>query len=118
MLASIMRGDRPDTRAQASLASIEAAQGRRQDAETRLASILRGSDVDHHVAYSLGAAFAQLNKPTASLQWLERAADTGFPCSPWFERDTLLDPVRKDPRFVRLLARVLSVTQKARDRID
>ena len=118
MLASIRRRDRPDTRAQASLASIEAAQGRRQDAETRLASILRGSDVDHHAAYSVGAAFAQLNKPAASLDWLERAADTGFPCSPWFERDPLLDPVRTDPRFVRLMARIQSVTQKARDRID
>jgi tetratricopeptide (TPR) repeat protein len=118
MLASIVRGDRPDMRAQASLASIEAAQGRRQDAETRIASILRGSNSDHHVAYSVGAAFAQLNNATASVEWLERAAETGFPCSPWFERDNLLDPVRKDPRFIRLLARVQGVTQNARDRIN
>ena len=32
-----------------------------------------------------------------ALAWLKNAAETGFPCYPWFERDKLLDPVRKDP---------------------
>ena len=106
MLASIMRGARPDTRAQASLASIEAATGLHREARARVAGIVRGADLDHHVAYSLGAAFAQLGDAAASLTWLERAADTGFPCYPWFERDSLLDPVRSTPRFSRLAARL------------
>ena len=42
MLASIRRGARPDTRAQATLASIEAATGRREDARHRITAILRG----------------------------------------------------------------------------
>jgi DNA-binding winged helix-turn-helix (wHTH) protein/TolB-like protein len=114
VLASIMRGDRPDLRAQASLASVEAASGQPGQARRRIAEILRRSSLDHHVAYSLGAAFAQLQEPAASLEWLERAADTGFPCYPWFKRDRLLDPIRNDPRFTRLLARVQVTHEEAR----
>ena len=106
MLGSIMRADRPDIRAQASLASIEAASERRGEAQARIAEIRRVSDLDHHVTYSLGAAYSQLGQPEESIEWLERAADEGFPCYPWFERDPLLDPIRKNPRFTQLLARL------------
>ena len=114
MLASIRRGTTPDIRAQASLASIEAASGRRTEARARLAQILAVSELDHHVAYSVGAAFAQLGDGSAAVEWLERAADTGFPCYPWFERDPLLNPVRANPRFVALLARLRTADEAAR----
>lgn len=117
MLGSIMRADRPDIRAQASLASIEAATERRGEALARIAEIRRVSDLDHHVTYSLGAAYAQLGQPEQSIEWLERAADEGFPCYPWFERDPLLDPIRKNPRFVRLLAR-LQAAHRAVERLQ
>src|SRR3954462_5837905 len=106
VLGSIMRGHTPDARAQASLASVEAALGMEKEARGRIAAIERGPDMDHHIAYSLGAAMAQLHDPSASLTWLERAADTGFPCYPWFEKDPMLDPIRHDPGFVRLLERL------------
>jgi DNA-binding winged helix-turn-helix (wHTH) protein/TolB-like protein len=106
MLGSIMRGDTPDTRAQASLASVEAALGMEKEARARIGAIEHGSDMDHHIAYSLGAAMAQLHDTSTSLTWLERAADTGFPCYPWFAKDSMLDPIRADPGFVRLLERV------------
>ena len=106
MLSSATRGGRPDARSQASLASIEAATGRGPDARARIATILRGPYMDHHVAYSLGAAFAQLGDVTESLDWLERAAATGFPCYPWFERDPLLEPIRRNAAFARLLTRL------------
>ena len=38
-----------------------------------------------------------------NLVWLQRAADTGFPCTRWFEQDPLLEPVRSQPGFVGLL---------------
>jgi hypothetical protein len=60
--------------------------------------------MDHHVAYSLGAAYAQLGEPREAIAWLRRAVDSGFPCYPWFERDPLLEPVRNDPAFRELLA--------------
>jgi TolB-like protein/Tfp pilus assembly protein PilF len=116
MLASAVRGDVPDTRAQASLASLEAATGLKDAARQRVAAVLRMSDLDHHVAYSLGAAFSQLGNPGESLTWLERAADTGFPCYPWFARDSLLDPVRGTPRFVQLLARLKAAHEDGRQR--
>jgi TolB-like protein len=106
MLGSIMRGKTPDTRAQASLASVEAALGMEKEARARITAIEHGSDMDHHVAYSLGAAMAQLHDASASLTWLERAADTGFPCYPWVEKDPMLDPIRSDPGFVRLMERL------------
>jgi len=114
MLSSAMRGGRPDARSQASLASIEAATDRASDARARIATILGGPYMDHHVAYSLGAAFAQLGNVTESLDWLERAAATGFPCYPWFERDPLLEPLRRDPGFSRLLTRLREAHAKHR----
>jgi DNA-binding winged helix-turn-helix (wHTH) protein/TolB-like protein len=116
MLGSIMRAQTPDARAQASLASVEAALGMRERARARIADLEGGPDMDHHIAYSLGAATAQLGDASSSLTWLERAADTGFPCYPWFEKDPLLDPVRRDPGFVRLMARLRVAYREAEKR--
>ena len=117
-LGSIMRGDRPDTRAQASLASVEAALRMEKEARARISAIEHGTDMDHHIAYSLGAAMAQLHDPSSSLAWLERAADTGFPCYPWFEKDPMLDPIRSDPGFVRLLERLRIAHKEAAGRAN
>jgi predicted Zn-dependent protease len=115
-LASIRRGETPDARAQASLASVEAALGMHEQARARIAAVERGPDMDHHIAYSLAAAMAQLGDANASLTWLERAADTGFPCYPWFAKDPLLDPVRHDPGFVRLMERLRAAYVEAEKR--
>ncbi len=114
VLGSITRRGTPDVRGQASLASVEAALGLRDEARTRVNDILRGSGLDHHVAYSLGAALVQLGDLNAGLDWLERAADTGFPCYPWYLRDPLLEPLRRHPGFVRLLDRLREGHEQAR----
>ena len=116
MLGAIARHGRPDTRAQATLASIEAAVGMRDEARGRIRVLVRAADMDHHVAYSLGAAFAQLGEVGASMKWLNQAADTGFPCYPWYARDPLLDPLRRKPAFEELLARLRLAHQEARRR--
>jgi hypothetical protein len=103
-LGSLTRDGQPDARAQAALASIEAAAGMREQARARAAAVARGPDMDHHVAYSLGATFAQLGQLDESIVWLQRAADTGLPCYPCFERDSLLAPLRQHPGFLRLMA--------------
>ena len=36
----------------------------------------------------------------AFVYWLRRAAETGWPCYPYFARDPNLDRVRSDPQFV------------------
>jgi Tfp pilus assembly protein PilF len=106
MLASLTRGGKPDVRGQAMLASIEAATGMNDQARARVDRIVNAPDLDHHVAYSIGAAFAQLGKIDESLMWLQRAADTGFPCIRWFEIDPLLEPVRTQRGFTQLIERM------------
>ena len=89
-------------RAQAARASFLAARGERALATALIDEIQASTNLDHHVEYSLGAAYAQLGDATAALRWLERAAVT-FPCRPWFARDRLLNPIRDTPGFQKLL---------------
>ncbi|HXW07925.1 MAG TPA: protein kinase [Vicinamibacterales bacterium] len=105
-LAAVQRRGRPDVRSQAALAGVEAAAGDRAAARARAIAVEHGSYMDHHVAYSLAAAWAQLGDAGAAVTWLERAADTGWPCFPWVQRDPMLDPVRQSPEFVSLLERL------------
>jgi serine/threonine protein kinase/TolB-like protein len=119
VLASIRRPDgRTDTRSQASLAGVYAANGRRDEAERTIRAVLDSGYMDHHVAYALGAAYAQLGQPADAVKWLRSAADTGFPCYPWLQRDTLLDQIRSDPGFQSLLTALQSDYDRARTRYE
>lgn len=91
------------SRAQATLASFLAARGERAQAKKRLRAVAARAYMDHHVAHSLGAAYAQLGQPGEALRWLRQAVDTGFPCYPWYARDPLLQPLRGDPKFRQLM---------------
>ena len=51
-------------------------------------------------------AYAQLEDNANADRWLRTAAETGFLCLPWFERDPLLEPLRDRPVFVELVAYV------------
>ena len=82
-------------RARASLASFRAATGDRR-AVALLDTLESGSYMDHHVAYSMGSAYAQLGRFEKARQWLRRSVETGFACYPWFQRDPLLEPLRRD----------------------
>ena len=99
---TVLEGLGPHRRAQAALASFLAARGERARATALVDEVQASSDLDHHVEYSLGAAYAQLGDATAALQWLGRAAAT-FPCHSWFVRDRLLVPIRDDARFQKLM---------------
>jgi hypothetical protein len=93
-------------RAGAALAAVLAAQGDERAARLRLQRVLAGEYRDHHVVYTVGAAYAQLGDPVNALRWLRIAADTGFPCRPWFDADPLLAPLRRVPAYSDLLAHV------------
>lgn len=101
-------------RAGAALAGILAAQGESPAARTHVDRVLKAEYRDHHVAYSLGAAYAQLGDLKESQRWLHTAADTGFPCLPWFERDPLLQPLRRLPEFSTLLEYVRERRESSR----
>jgi TolB-like protein/tRNA A-37 threonylcarbamoyl transferase component Bud32/lipoprotein NlpI len=104
-------------RARAVLASIQARKGDQEQAEALIDLVLgKQGYVDHHVAYSLGAAYAQLRQPRQAAMWLANAIETGFPCYPWFERDPLLDPVRQDPGIRDLIGRLKAQWEAARIR--
>lgn len=105
MLASLAESGSASTaaRARAGLAGVLASE--REDAAARLQidRVLKDVYRDHHVAYSLGAAYAQLGNSSEAHRWLRTAADTGFPCLPFYERDPLLEPLRNSPQFSELL---------------
>ena len=58
----------------------------------------------HHTAYIIGSAYALMNQRKQALNYLRAAAEDGFPCYPFFERDPDLDPLRKDQRFIEFTA--------------
>jgi DNA-binding SARP family transcriptional activator/Tfp pilus assembly protein PilF len=100
------------SRARAFLASILAARGDRARAQALIDRSTAGQ-VDHHVAYSIGVANAQLGRPSESVRWLRIAWETGFRCYPWYERDPLLAPLRGNREFNALLRELSS--QHAQD---
>jgi TolB-like protein/Tfp pilus assembly protein PilF len=90
-------------RAQASRASFLAARGDSRQANRLLREIVDSTYMDHHAAYSIGVAYAQMGKHEQALKWLTRAVETGLPCYPWFEKDPLLDGMRGIPDFQQLM---------------
>ena len=86
-------------RARAWLAAFLAARGERARATELIGQVTAGKDMDHHVAAGLASTYAQLGRPDEALRWLRNAANTGFPCGPWFARDPLLAPLRKNASF-------------------
>src|SRR5216684_5262567 len=81
--------------------------GRRSEAEQMIqVAIKKGEGFGHfhHTAYAVGSAYALMNNPQQALNWLQMAADDGFPCYPMFENDPLLNNLRNDPHFIEFLA--------------
>ena len=89
-------------------AVLAAAAGQDRMAEEKIKSAVergKGFGHFHHTAYHIACAYALMNKPEQAIKWLEVTADDGFPCYPLFERDTNLDSLRQDARFVTFLAK-------------
>jgi tetratricopeptide (TPR) repeat protein len=83
----------------------------RAGAEADIAeAIARGQGFGHfhHTAYSIGAIYSQLGDFERAQQWIERAANDGFPCYSMFETDPHLARLRETPRFRAFLARLRS----------
>ena len=116
MLTALHGGAQVERRAQATLAALLAAQHDHQRARALLQNVTAGTQVDHHVAYSIGTAYAQLGEFVEARRWVSRAATTGFPCYPWFEQDPLLKPLRGDAEFRRFLEELRQSWEAARSR--
>jgi TolB-like protein/DNA-binding winged helix-turn-helix (wHTH) protein/tetratricopeptide (TPR) repeat protein len=92
------------TSMQAILAAMAGDERRAEERITRAVELGKGFVDFHHTAYAIGSAYALMNKPEPALKWLQAAADDGLPCYPLFERDSSLDHLRKDQRFVEFIA--------------
>jgi DNA-binding winged helix-turn-helix (wHTH) protein/tetratricopeptide (TPR) repeat protein len=108
MLESLAAASSASTSARAgvTLAGVLAAQGDVAGARAQITRVAELEYRDHHVAYGFGAAYAQLGDTNDAIGWLRIAADTGFPCLPFFERDPLLEPLRRRPEYADLVAYV------------
>ncbi len=116
LLSSLRASGPVERRAQATLAGFLAARGDGPGAREQLDRVLAGSYMDHHVAYALGVAYAQLGDSVQALRWLEQATDTGLPCYPWYAIDPLLRPLRRDPEFHRFLGTLRGSWEAAKSR--
>jgi len=58
----------------------------------------------HHTQHFIACVYAQLGDTDTAMAWLERAADAGFPCWPFFRLDPNLENLRQEPAFTRLMA--------------
>ena len=58
----------------------------------------------HHAQYDIACIHALLGEKDEALRWLTDAAHNGFPCYRFFEIDPLLESVRGDERFRKLIS--------------
>jgi DNA-binding winged helix-turn-helix (wHTH) protein/TolB-like protein/Tfp pilus assembly protein PilF len=90
-------------------AILAASNGNRSKAEAKIKRA-EASNEDyshfHHTAYAIASAYALLRKPELALKWLQMAADDGFPCYPFFEKDPNLNTLRQDPRFIAFMTQL------------
>ncbi|HEX6315930.1 MAG TPA: winged helix-turn-helix domain-containing protein [Gemmatimonadaceae bacterium] len=77
-----------------------------KDAIRRAIELGAGFGHFHHTAYNIAATFAALEEPDDAVNWVEAAADDGFPCYPYFARDPNLDSLRGHGRFVDLMSQL------------
>jgi tetratricopeptide (TPR) repeat protein len=81
--------------------------GRLDEARAQLKEETRGlAKADHDMAYWMTSANAQLGETDEAFYWMERAIKLGNENRPWYENDKMLAPLRKDPRFLKVLNKI------------
>jgi adenylate cyclase len=93
----------------AARAMLRAKRGDRSGAEADVAEAIRfgRSFVHfHHTAYSIGAVYATLGELDKAQEWIENAANDGFPNYAYFETDVHLARLRATPRFRAFLSKL------------
>jgi serine/threonine-protein kinase len=84
-----------------------AGSGRREDALAQLTEdALAISSADHDMAYWVASTYAILEEKDLAFKWLNKAVKLGNQNWPHYEKDRSLDPLRDDPRFAELMAKM------------
>ena len=89
----------------AARAMLRAKRGDRRGAEADVAEAIRvGKNFVHfhHTAYTIGAIYATLGEFDKAQEWIENAANDGFPNYAFFETDVHLERLRATPAFSRI----------------
>jgi serine/threonine protein kinase len=106
VLSRAAPADRQESDFAAIQAIFHALAGDKAAAEERIAAEIEIShDLGHYhhaVAY-IASARAIMGETDVAIDLLTQAADDGFPCYPWFERDPCLASVKDNPRFKQLI---------------
>jgi len=58
----------------------------------------------HHIYHAVAGVHAILGNADKAMAWLERTADTGFPCWSFFRIDPHLESLREKPEFQQFVA--------------
>jgi TolB-like protein/DNA-binding winged helix-turn-helix (wHTH) protein/Tfp pilus assembly protein PilF len=90
-------------------AMVRAKSGDRRGAETDITTAIqvgRGYGHFHHTAYSIAAVYSVLGDLDKAQEWIENAANDGFPCYTLFEADPNLQRLRATPRFQTFVAKL------------
>ena len=99
-------------------AMLLAKAGKTRDAEETIQQAIKiGKSFGHfhHTAYNIASAYALMNRREEAVRWLEDAADDGFPCYPFFEKDANLDSLRRDRRFIAFMTKLRTQWEKWRE---
>jgi TolB-like protein len=88
-------------------AVVDAVQGDHRSAKAAIPSMLSLHPVKdpfyHHTAYYIACIYAAEGNGAEAVKWLREAVATGFGVYPLFDRDALLDKIRKAPEFVQFM---------------
>lgn len=81
--------------------------GKIDDARAQLTDEAKNiAKADHDMAYWMTSANVQIGEIDEALYWMERAIKLGNENKAWYENDKMLEPLRKDPRFTEVLAKI------------
>lgn len=106
VLAKASPADRNESDFPSIEAIFHALAGDKAAAEDRIAAeIAVSAELGHfhHAECYIASARALMGEKDAAIDGIMRAADDGFPCYPWFERDPCLESLRDDSRFRNLI---------------
>ncbi len=86
------------------LAIYLARQGKTEEARAQLTEkVEEAADADHDSSLWMAGAYALLGDKEKALHWLEHAVKLGNLNYPWYEKVSILESIRNEPRFIELI---------------
>jgi len=89
-----------------SLAYVYASDGQRNRVPPMLEEVEEKTSLMYVPVYRIAATYVALGDKEQALQWLQRAYSDDYGWMVWLKVDPVMDPLRSDPRFQNLLARM------------